>query len=200
MIEIIFLFFLVIIVGLEYKSVGLIIYFFFQSVVSLILFIVLVLNIDKMIFVLLCAKLGLFPFFYWMVVVRVKIGLWGNLFVLRLQKVSLFWFLWLIIDVSLNFLYFIVYLRIFFVILSLVLISDLWLLLVYSSISNTGMILLGIYGEKYLYVVFLYLSVIFLIIFLFLKLDNFMELLLLVFFFIVIPPFVLFFYKIFYYY
>jgi len=74
----------------ENKSLGLIIYFFFQRIVSLILFIVIILSLDKIIFLLLSAKLGLFPFFYWIVIVRVKIGLLGNIFILRLQKVSVF--------------------------------------------------------------------------------------------------------------
>lgn len=182
-IELLFLVFLIFIIRTEYKSIGLIIYFFFQRVVSLILFIVLVLALEKFIFLLLIAKLGIFPFFYWMVVVRVKVGLWGNLFVLSLQKLSVFWLLWLLLDVTLSFVYLIVYLRIFFVIIRLVLVTDLWLLLVYSSIANTGIIVLAVYGDKYLFSVILYLIIIFCIIFLIIKLDNYIELLLILFFF-----------------
>lgn len=87
------------------------------------------------------------------------------------------------------------YRRIFFVVLNLLLIRDLWLLLVYSSIANTGMIVLRIYGSNYLGVVILYLSVIFFIIYCRIKLDNYIEFILVIFFFIVIPPFLLFFIK-----
>jgi len=100
---------------------------------------------------------------------------------------------------SLRFIYILSYLRIFFVIVNLILIRDLWLLLVYSSIANTGIIVLGIFGDKYMFIIFLYLVMIFLIIYLILKLDSYIELLLLVFFFMVIPPFVLFFMKFFFF-
>lgn len=194
-IELIFLFFLLIVINNESKSIGLIIYFFFQSVASLVLFIVLVFSFEKLIFLLLSAKLGLFPFFYWIVVVSVKIGMIGNLFVLRLQKIRVFWLLWLLLKSSLGFVYLLVYSRIFFVVINLLLISDLWLMLVYSSIANTAIIILSVYGSNYLISVFLYLGVIFLIIWLVIKLDSYMELLLVIFLFLVIPPFILFFIK-----
>lgn len=194
-IEILFIFLLLIVINKEIKNVGLIIYFFFQSVASLLLFIVIILRFNKLIFLLLRAKLGLFPFFYWIVVVSIKIGLFGNIFILRLQKVRVLWLIWLLFNVSFSFLYGIIYLRIFFVVLSLTLIRDLWLLLVYSSIANTGIILVRIYGSNYIIVMFLYLRVILRIIYLLIKLDSYIELLLIVFFFIVIPPFILFFIK-----
>ena len=90
MIELIFLFFLLLVVNTSEKNVGLIIYFFFQSVASLFLFIVVFFCLEKLIILFLTAKLGLFPFFYWIVVVSIKIGLIGNLFVLRLQKIRVF--------------------------------------------------------------------------------------------------------------
>jgi hypothetical protein len=62
--ELIFLFFLLYVINAETKRIGLIIYFFFQRVASLMLFIVVVFSFDKLIFLLLRAKLGLFPFFY----------------------------------------------------------------------------------------------------------------------------------------
>ena len=195
LIELLFLFFLLIVINNERKNVGLIIYFFFQSVASLILFIVLVFSFEKLIFLLLRAKLGLFPFFYWIVVVRVKVGLIGNLFILRLQKIRVFWLFWLLLNSSFSFLYIFVYRRIFFVIVNLLLISDLWLLIVYSSIANTGMILLRVYGSHYIVIVFLYLRVIARIIYSVIKVDSYIELLLIIFFFIVIPPFLLFFIK-----
>jgi len=194
-IELLFIFFLLIILSYENKSVGLIIYFFFQRVVSLLLFIVIFFRIEKIIFLLLSAKLGLFPFFYWMVVVRIKIGFLANLFVLRLQKITVFWIFWLLCNVSLVFLLMFVYLSIFFIIFNLLFIRDLWLLIVYSSIANTGIIILAVFGSYYIYVVFLYLGLILLIINFVIKLDSYIELLLLVFFFIVVPPFILFFIK-----
>jgi len=194
-IELLFIFFILIVLRYENKSVGLIIYFFFQRVVSLLLFTVIFFNFDKIIFLFLSAKLGLFPFFYWMVVVRIKIGFLANLFVLSLQKVSIFWIFWLLFNVSLGFLLLFVYLRIFFIIFNLLFIRDLWLLIVYSSIANTGIIILAVFGSYYIYVVFLYLGLILLIINFVIKLDSYIELLLLVFFFIVVPPFILFFIK-----
>ena len=193
--ELIFVFFLLIIINIEVKRVGLIIYFFFQRVSSLCLFIVFIFSFDKLIFLLLRAKLGLFPFFYWIIVVRVKVGIIANLFVLRFQKIRVFWLLWLLIKSNLGFIYLFVYASIFFVIVNLLMISDLWLLLVYSSIANTGIIILRVYGSNYIYVTFLYLGVIFGIIYLMMKIDRYLELLLLVFFFIVVPPFLLFFMK-----
>lgn len=191
-IEIIFLFFILIVLNSRTKNLGLIIYFFFQSFVSLILFISLFINLDKLILILLIAKLGLFPFFYWMVTVRVKLGLYGNLFVLRLQKLRVFWLLWLTIKSSFVFIYFIVYLNVFFVVLNLLLVVDLWLLLVYSSIANTSIIIISVFGSNYLFVVILYLSVIFFIVIFIMKIDSYIELLLIVFFFLVVPPFLLF--------
>jgi hypothetical protein len=88
-----FLFFILIVINNELKSIGLIVYFFFQRVISLILFITIVFSMDKIVFLLLRAKLGIFPFFYWIIVVSVKLGLLGNIFVLRFQKFSVFWLL-----------------------------------------------------------------------------------------------------------
>lgn len=195
LIEFIFLFFLLVVINYESKNVGLIIYFFFQSFVSLLLFVVVVLSFEKLIFLFLLAKLGMFPFFYWIVIVRVKIGLIGNMFILRLQKIRVFWLLWLLLNVSFNFVYFLVYLRIFFVVINLLLISDLWLLLVYSSISNSGLLVLRVYGNKFFFAIILYLCTILAIIYLLKSLDSYIELLIVLFMFLVIPPFILFFIK-----
>jgi hypothetical protein len=194
-IELIFIFFLLLVVDIEYKSLGLIIYFFFQGVASLLLFVVICFSLDKIIFMFLVGKLGLFPFFYWIVVVRVKVGLVGNMFVLSLQKVSVFWLFWLVRRVQLRFLFFLVYLSIFFVIVSLFLVRDLWLLIVYSSIGNRRMIILRVYGSSYMYIVILYLGVILGIIVFMKNSDSYLELVVVVFFFLVIPPFILFFMK-----
>ena len=84
------LFFFIYVISLERKRVGLIIYYFFQSVISMLLFMGVYFFFDKFVFLVLIAKLGLFPFFYWVVVVRVKVGVVSNMFVLRLQKVAIF--------------------------------------------------------------------------------------------------------------
>lgn len=102
---------------------------------------------------------------------------------------------WLVISCRLSLLYFLVYLRIFFVVLSLVIVRDLWLLIVYSSIANTGIILIRVIGSQYIFLILLYLRVIFFIIYLVRKLDSYIEYILLIFFFLVVPPFVLFFIK-----
>ncbi len=103
--------------------------------------------------------------------------------------------MWLLLQVSFRFVYFLVYRRIFFVIINLLIVSDLWLLLVYSSIANTGIIILRVYGSNYLFIVFLYLLVIFGIIYFLKNSESYMEVLVVVFFFLVIPPFLLFFIK-----
>lgn len=195
LIELVFLFFLLYIVNNERKRVGLIIYFFFQRVCSLLLFIRIFFLFEKVIFLLLVAKLGLFPFFYWIVVVRMKVGLLGNLFVLSLQKIRIFWLIWLLLNISLRIIYMFVYLRIFFVIVRLLLVNDLWLLIVYSSIANTGIIILRVYGRYYIFVIMLYLGVIFGIIFVIKFIDSYIEIVIIILFFLVIPPFLLFFIK-----
>ncbi len=88
-----------------------------------------------------------------------------------------------------------VYLSVFFVIFNLLIIRDLWLLVVYSSIANTAIIMLRVYGTNFLFIVSLYLRVIFMIILIMKYVDSYIELLLVVFFFMVIPPFILFFIK-----
>ena len=80
-------------------------------------------------------------------------------------------------------------------VVNLLMIRDLWLLIVYSSIANTGIIMLRVLGSHYIFVILLYLRVILAIIYLIRKIDSYMELVVLVFFFLVIPPFLLFFIK-----
>jgi hypothetical protein len=130
-----------------------------------------------------------------MVVVRVKVGFLANIFVLSLQKIRLMWLFWLILEVNFRFLIFMVYLRVFFSVFSLLIISDLWLLVVYSSIANSGMLLLAVNGSIYLYSVLLYLVVVLGIIFFIKYFSSYDELFLIIFFFLVIPPFLLFFMK-----
>lgn len=114
---------------------------------------------------------------------------------LGLQKIRIFWIFWLTINTSLSLLYFIVYLRVFFVVINLVMIRDSWLLIVYSSIANTGILLLRVLGSNYIFVIRLYLFIIIRIVYSIYKLDSYFDLTLLVFFFLVIPPFILFFIK-----
>lgn len=118
-----------------------------------------------------------------MVVVSVKVGVVSNIFVLRLQKFRVFWILWLLTNVRLVLIYFLVYLSIFFVIVNLLLVRDLWLLLVYSSIANSGMILVRVYGSNYFFVLCLYLIIILIILFLIKNFRSYIELLVVVFFF-----------------
>lgn len=197
LIEIIFLFFLLYILNLERKRVGLVIYYFFQSVMSLFLFLSMFFLLTKLVFLILCAKLGLFPFFYWIVVVSLKIGYVGNIFVLVLQKISVFWMFWLMYSSFLVLLLLLVYVRIFFVLVNLLMISDLWLLLVYSSIANTGILLISIYGQYYVFSIFIYLFIVLIIISMIKILDSYNNILLVVLLFIVVPPFILFFIKLF---
>jgi hypothetical protein len=119
------------------------------------------------------------------------------MFVLGLQKIRVFWLVWLMIDIKIEFVYFIVYLRIFFVVIRLLLISDLWLLLVYSSIGNTGMIVLRRYGSRYFVLMVIYMRIILVIIRIIKLRSSYREIVVVVFFFLVIPPFVLFWMKFF---
>jgi len=83
----------------------------------------------------------------------------------------------------------------FFVVLNLLIVSDFWLLLVYSSISNSALILLSVNGSYYMFVVFLYLGLVLVILYLVKVLDSYIELLLVILLFLVVPPFILFFMK-----
>lgn len=195
LIEIIFLFFLLYIINLEYKSVGLIVYYFFQRFLSLFLFVAVFFIMRGFTFLILCAKLGLFPFFYWVVVVSTKIGIWGNVFVLSFQKLPVFWLFWLLRRQNFISLFMFTYIGIVFVVVNLSFVVDFWLLLVYSSIANTGLLLLSRRGSNYVINIFLYLRVVTLIIFLISKINNYNELLLIVLLFLVVPPFILFFIK-----
>lgn len=195
--EILFLLFFLIVLSYEWKRVGLIIYYFFQRFISLLLFISFMFFFEKIIFLLLIAKLGLFPFFYWVVVVRVKINYLGNIFVLRLQKLRIFWLSWLLVSIDISLLILFVYSRLFFVVFNLLLVSDLWLILIYSSIANTRLLVFSIYGAYMFAVVSMYLRMIFFIIYLLKTSVNYNETLLIVLIFLVVPPFFLFFIKIF---
>jgi len=97
--------------------------------------------------------------------------------------------------VRLGLVFFIAYMSLFFVVVRLLLVRDLWLLLVYSSIANRGIIMMGVIGSQYLFIVGLYLRVIIFIIVILKYRESYNEILMVVFFFLVIPPFVLFFIK-----
>ena len=194
-IEIIFIFFLLSVLTKDSKSYGLVIYYFFQRIISLFLFICIFFILDSIIFYIICAKLGLFPFFYWIIVVRVKIGFYGNYFVLALQKLPVFWIFWLINNYSTFLLLWICYLRVFFVLINLLLISDLWLLLIYSSIANSRLLLISVLGSHYFISIFLYIIIVLFIIYYIQTSDSYYDIMLVVFMFLVIPPFILFYIK-----
>ena len=196
LIEFAFVFFLLFIINNESKNTSLVIYFFFQSFCSLILFLCIFNNFDSVVFIILLAKLGLFPFFYWLVIVKIKVRLLVNFFILGLQKLPALWLLWLLIKSSYLIVYLIVYLNIFFVMLNLMRISDLWLLLVYSSISNTRLLIFRIEGAFYFVSIFIYLFTVMSIILSLLKSCSYEEIILVIFIFLTIPPFLLFFIKV----
>ena len=196
LIEFAFVFFLLFIINNESKNTSLVIYFFFQSFCSLILFLCIFNNFDSVVFIILLAKLGLFPFFYWLVIVTIKVRLLVNFFILGLQKLPALWLLWLLIKSSYLIVYLIVYLNIFFVMLNLMRISDLWLLLVYSSISNTRLLIFRIEGAFYFVSIFIYLFTVMSIILSLLKSCSYEEIILVIFIFLTIPPFLLFFIKV----
>ena len=196
LIEFAFVFFLLFIINVESKNIRLVIYFFFQSFCSLVLFICIFNNFDSVVFIILLAKLGLFPFFYWLVVVRIKVSILVNFFILGLQKLPTLWLLWLLIKSSYLIIYLIAYLNIFFVMINLIRVSDLWLLLVYSSISNTSLLIFSIEGSFYFVSIFIYLFTVISIILFLLKSSSYEEVIVVVFIFLTIPPFLLFFMKI----
>ena len=69
---------------------------------------------------------------------RVKVGLVGNMFVLRLQKVRVFWLLWLLLERRVGFVYVWVYLSIFFVVVRLVIIRDISFFLLDGCCESEG--------------------------------------------------------------
>lgn len=85
---------------------------------------------------------------------------------------------------------------VFFVVFSLLCVTDFWLLLVYSSISNRRLILLRVFGSNYIRMVFLYLGVVMCMIILYGKVRGYGEVYFVLFFFLVLPPFILFLWKI----
>ena len=189
------LFFFLIVLRIESKSVGLVIYYFFHSFLSLILFVRLLYGERRVVFLVLLGKLGIFPFFYWLVVVVLKVGLWGRIMVLVWQKISSFWMFWLVREVRVGMIVLVVYISLVFVFLSLLMVVDLWLLIIYSSIRNSSLILISLYGDNYMNVVIFYLGVLFLVLFFF-KFVGLKEwCLILVLILIVIPPFGLFYMK-----
>ena len=196
LIEFAFVFFLLFIINVESKNIRLVIYFFFQSFCSLVLFICIFNSFDSVVLIILLAKLGLFPFFYWLVVVRIKVSILVNFFILGLQKLPTLWLLWLLIKSSYLIIYLIAYLNIFFVMINLIRVSDLWLLLVYSSISNTSLLIFSIEGSFYFVSIFIYLFTVISIILFLLKSSSYEEVIVVVFIFLTIPPFLLFFMKI----
>ena len=189
------IFFFLVVLRLRDKSFGLVIYYFFHSFLSLLLFLSLLYEMNGLVSLVLLAKLGLFPFFYWLVVVVIKVGLWARVLVLVYQKIVVFWMFWLVREISIRLIVFIIYLRLIFVFLTLLIVVDLWMLIVYSSISNTSLILMGSYGDKYVGVIMLYLGILFLVLFLFKYVGLKEWYLILVFMLIVVPPFGLFYMK-----
>lgn len=194
-IEIAFLFFLLFILNQETKNIALVIYFLFQRFCSVVLFIGFFYSLQSLVFITIIAKLGLFPFFYWLVLVSIKTRILTNFFILIFQKLPSLWLFWLTRHISISSLYLFVYLNIFFVIINLILVSDLWLLLVYSSISNTSLLLLRVQSSFYFLSIFIYLFVLIRILTLLWKRNSSNEVLMVTFFFLTVPPFFLFFIK-----
>ena len=126
-----------------------------------------------------------------------KVGFVGNIFILGFQKIPVFWLMWLTQDFNLRLLLILTYFTIIFVLINLLLVTDIWLLLVYSSIVNTGLLLIRVWGSHFIFAVFLYLIVVILIIFILIKINSNFDLLIVVFLFLIVPPFVLFFIKFF---
>lgn len=194
-IEIIFIIFILLGLGFNVKNFGLIIYYFFQRVISIFLFIFFLYGWEYGVFFILCAKLGIFPFFYWIVIASVKRDVNRNMFILVLQKLRVFWLFWLLNSFSLIYLYFFSYVSIFFVVLRLIYIRDVWLLLVYSSIVNSSLLLISFIGMGSWISIGIYFSIVLIILFYLKYRRSYYEVLLVLYFFIVVPPFVLFYFK-----
>lgn len=192
----IFIFFFLVGLRRREKETGLVLYFFLQRFGSFFLFMRLFFLWDKIVFGFLLLKLGVFPFFYWIVVLRVKVRLFVNLFVLSVQKISVFWLMWLRVEIRVILVLLVVYFGLFFVVVILLRVRDLWLILVYSSVANTGIIILRVVGSYYISVVILYLRVIFCIIRVVKWMGVGEEIVFIVLFFLVVPPFFSFLYEI----
>lgn len=196
LLEINTVFFFIYIIGVGKSEYGLVVYYFFQRVLGLIvLILLLIFSVEMLIWVLL-AKLGVFPFFYWVVVVSVKVSILRNIFILVLQKVRLVWIIWLVINWDVFKVIMLVYLGLVFGVIMLVGVRDLWLFLIYSSVVNSSLLVIVVYGNYMIRIMFLYfLMVVSVIVWLILS-DNFLRMFSVVYYFIIVPPFVLFFFKI----
>jgi len=194
--EFLFLFFMLLLVLLENNVEGLIVYFFFQRFLSFMVFFSLVYFWEWLLLWVLAAKLGLAPFHFWVVLVRVKMMFISNMFVLGLQKLGLLWLFWLIVDLRLVFIRFLVFLGVMVTFISVFNICDLWLLIVYSSVANTRLIVFSFLGDKFISVFLIYLFVFIMIVglLIFLKSYDYISLVILI--LLTIPRFILFIYKI----
>ena len=188
-------FFFLFVLRFEVKRFGLIVYYFLQSIRSLILFLVMFYFSEWGGRIILLIKLGVFPFFYWLVVVRVRVGYWRNIFILIFQKIRVLWMFWLVNSLGIDVLVILVYINLFFVFVTLIGVRDLWLLLVYSSIGNTALVLVGVGRHIYIYIVRYYLVFLFGVVWCVKSFRGEKWRLRVIFFLIVRPPFFLFYFK-----
>lgn len=195
LIEFNFIFFLLFSLLTFVKNYGLIIYYFLQGFLSMLLFISFHFFISNLLFFIFLMKLGLFPFFYWVIIVSLKVDILLNIFILGLQKISMFWLFWLTIPYDSIILLLIFYLGLFFVFFSLVSIADLWLLIVYSSVVRTSFLVVSM-GAGYFWLAFFFYCFVLILILVLIKFSfSYLHIVIVVYFFLSIPPFILFFFK-----
>ncbi len=190
--EMAFIYFLLIILKRGKKNTGLVVYFFLQSGLSLFLFIFFFIGIYKLVIVCLFAKIGFFPFTYWVVVVTRKMSYLGNMFILGWQKFPLFWIIWLVGISNFPIYLLFLYLTMLFSSIRLWAVTDLWLLLVHSSIINTALLVFLSLRAYYSLAVRVYMVMVISIVYLISKITNQSHFLGVIFIFLVIPPFLLF--------
>jgi len=157
--EFLFLFFILLLVMFDDGVEGLIIYFFFQRFMSFIVFIRFVYIWGDILKWLLVAKLGVAPLHFWIVIISVKVALLSNVFIMGLQKMGVVWIIWLMVELDMWFVVLIVILGVLVSFIRVFNVRDLWLLMVYSSVANTGLIIFSMMSRKFYVVFFLYLVI-----------------------------------------
>lgn len=174
---------------------GLLVYFFFQRIISLVLLVSMV-NFDCLSYSILFVKLGLFPFHFWVVIIGAKMSLLMLTLVLGLQKLSLFRLLSMYnLNIYFVFLLLIIVFRYSFVVNILLHVNDFWLSLVHTSVVNGVLVIVGDFN--YLFSFFFFYVLIFVSRIFISLLDLGRNLSYLIILFIAVPGYLMFTFKVF---
>lgn len=115
-------------------------------------------------------KPGVFPFFHWAVLVGVKIDFILLIYISRVQKLRLLW-LSLLLDNSLHLIYIFIPPALSHVLGTYVMLNynDLLLLILYSSVINTGLLLVVVDRNVFINLMFPYMIYMFLVLIILIK-------------------------------